>query len=183
MAKREKEPRDSEQRKSVDQERSAHAADGQKTYFPVPSESPAGPVTSKLSKRRQLLREIAPAISPLIIGFALLLALIFVLGYWSLRRMDDVSQNVTESWRSYAAKSKLLLNLRLAVTKLDNEARARHNMEASGRLKPPFGFRVDVARDEVKDYFGQLDNPSLTDPLWVQFRNDLQEPFGATGKI
>ena len=36
-------------------------------------------------------RELAPAVMPVVIGFILLLILISVLGYFSVRRMDEVS--------------------------------------------------------------------------------------------
>src|SRR6266446_5782426 len=70
-------------------------------------------------------RELAPAIMPLIVGFLLLLILIFVLGLLSVRRMDEVSVAVLDLEQQHGAKLSLLLNLRLSITKLNNEARAR----------------------------------------------------------
>ena len=88
-------------------------------------------------------RQIAPAITPLIVGFLLLLILIFVLGLLSVRRMDEVSVAVMGLEQQHAAKLSLLLKLRLAVTKLNNEARARAETEARGELKPPMDLRLN----------------------------------------
>src|SRR6266480_2211076 len=75
-------------------------------------------------------REIAPAVTPLIIGFTLLLIVISVLGYLSVRRIDDVGTQVLDLEHVHAARANLLLQLRLALTRLDNEARARQDAEA-----------------------------------------------------
>lgn len=119
-------------------------------------------------------REIAPAISPLIIGFTLLLGLISVLGYLSVQRMNAVSFRVLDLEHQHAAKQSLLLQLRLAVTKLNNEARARVEAEARRELKPPFDFRLSNARDEVNALLRQLERPPLADDsAWRRFRGDL----------
>ncbi|MGH9956397.1 MAG: two-component system sensor histidine kinase NtrB, partial [Pyrinomonadaceae bacterium] len=118
-------------------------------------------------------REIAPAISPLIVGFTLLLVLISLLGYLSVKRMEGVSTAVYESQRNHAGKLRLLLEMRLAVTKLNNEARARHDAESRGGLKPPFDFRFRSARSEVNDLLRELQRPPISKD-WGQFRQDLQ---------
>ncbi len=124
---------------------------------------------------RARAREIAPAITPLVIGFTLLLGLIFLQGYLSIRRTDDVSFRVLDLENQYAAKLRLLLNLRLAVTKLNNEVRARQESIARNELKPPFAFRLSLARDEILDLVQQLEKPPLSeDSKWQQFRQDLQ---------
>jgi signal transduction histidine kinase len=120
-------------------------------------------------------REIAPAITPLIIGFTVLLALIFVLGYLSIRRMDEVSTQGRELELQHSARLSLLLNLRLALTKLDNEARLRQQAESRGELKPPLDLRLSTARDEINRLLPQIERPPLSeDPNWSQFRRDLQ---------
>jgi len=120
-------------------------------------------------------REIAPAITPLVIGFTLLLGLIFLQGYLSIHRTDDVSFRVLDLENQHAARLSFLLKLRLALTKLNNEARARQQANARNELKPPFAIPLNTARDEVKDYLRQLERPPLMDdPNWQQFRNDLK---------
>jgi signal transduction histidine kinase len=124
---------------------------------------------------RARAREIAPAITPLIIGFALLLGLISVLGYLSVQRMDEVSFRVFDLEHQHAAKLGLLLKLRLAVTKLNNEVRARQDSEARREFKPPFGFRSSLAREEINQQLQQLERPPLSeDPIWRRFQDDLR---------
>jgi len=124
---------------------------------------------------RARVREIAPAITPLIIGFTLLLGLILVLGYLSVQRMDEVSFRVLDLEHQHAAKLGLLLKLRLAVTKLNNEVRARQDSEARRELKPPFDFRLSLAREEINQLLRQLQRPPLSeDPSWRRFRDDLR---------
>ena len=132
------------------------------------------PVTEETGARARA-REIAPAITPLIIGFTLLLALISLLGYLSIQRMDEVSFRVLDLEHQHAAKLDLLLKLRLAVTKLNNEVRARQDSDSRRELKPPFDFRLSLAREEVNQLLEQLERPPLSEaPTWRRFRDDLQ---------
>jgi signal transduction histidine kinase len=133
------------------------------------------PQPTEETPARAGVREIAPAITPLIIGFTLLLALISVLGYLSVQRMDEVSFRVLDLEHQHAAKLGLLLKLRLAVTKLNNEVRARQESDARRELKPPFDFRLSLAREEANDLLQQLQRPPLSeDPSWRRFRDDLR---------
>jgi len=126
--------------------------------------------------RNGWLHEISPAIMPLIVGFLLLLILIAVLGLLSERRMNEVGVAMLDLEQQHAARRSLLLKLRLAVTKLDNEARARSEADARGGLKPPFDFRLGTARDDVNDLLAQIERPLLVnDPGWGKFRTDLAE--------
>ena len=119
-------------------------------------------------------RELSPAIIPLIVGFLLLLILIAVLGFLSVRRMDEVGGAVLELEHQHAAKLSLLLRLRLAVTRLNNEARARADADARRELKPPFEVRLNTARTEANQLLPELERPPLaSDPAWNKFRNDL----------
>lgn len=130
---------------------------------------------------RRRAREIAPTVTPLLIGFTLLLILTFVVGQLSINRMNDVSFTGLALQQQHSAKLSLLLELRLAVTKLNNEARARHDAESSRDLKPPFAFPVSTARDDVEDLIARIDRPPLSDdPSWQGFRSDLQNFAEAT---
>lgn len=124
--------------------------------------------------QRALSVGISPAITPLIIGFTVLLALISVLGLHSVRQMDEVGWAVFEMQRAHATKFNVLMQLRLALTKLNNEARARHAAESRGELKPPFNFRLSGARDDVTRITRDLERSVLAEhPSWRKFRNDL----------
>jgi signal transduction histidine kinase len=121
---------------------------------------------------------------PLIVGFLLLLILIFVLGALSVRRMDEVSVAVLELDQHHAAKLSLLLKLRLAVTKLNNEARARAESEARGEMRPPLDLRLNTAQEELSDLLLQLERPPLSeDPTWRQFRTDLKSFIEVTDDL
>ena len=143
------------------------------------SESP--PLSESLQVRA---RKIAPAITPLVIGFLLLLALIATLSIFSVQIMTDVSFQARNLETEYTARLSLLLNLRLAITRLDNEARTRATFESRGVFTPPFEVRLSAARDQVIEFMGQLDRPPLSeDASWIQFRKDLQNYVDVTRDI
>lgn len=124
---------------------------------------------------RPRTREIAPAITPLVIGFTLLLALISILGYLSVQRMNDVSSRVLDLEQHLSARLRLQQNLRLAITKLNNEARRREESEARGELNPPFEVPLSKARQEVNLYIRLMESPPLADePSWVRFHDGLK---------
>ena len=124
---------------------------------------------------RERAREIAPTVGPLLIGFTLLLGLILVLGYLSGSRMDQVNNAVLDLERQHSARLGLLLQLRLAATKLNNEARLRHEAESRRELKPPFDFRLSTAREEVVRLLSVLDQTRITeDPDWQKITADLR---------
>ena len=120
-------------------------------------------------------RGLIRAISPLVVGFLILLALISGLGLFSISKMDDVAYRARDLTSRNSAQLRLLLELRLAVTKLDNEARARQQAESRNEIGPPFDFKLSNARDDVRDKFTNLDRPPLSDnAAWRQFKYDLQ---------
>lgn len=134
-----------------------------------PTQSPA-----PSSPKRHWAQRVAPAVTPLFLGFLVLLILISVLGFLSVRRMDEVSIAVLGLEQQHAAKLSLLLKLRLAVTKLNNEARARADSEARREIRPPIDMRLNRARDELKDLMPSLERALTADPTWQKFKNDLQ---------
>ncbi|HEX3230685.1 MAG TPA: ATP-binding protein [Pyrinomonadaceae bacterium] len=115
-----------------------------------------------------------PALLPLVAGFALVLLLILVLGNLSIRRIEDTSRETVNLGDSFAARSKILFELRVALTKLDNEARDRMGAEARREIRPPFDVRLDTARNGVINIMPQLDHLPLSElPKWRKFRDDL----------
>jgi signal transduction histidine kinase len=120
-------------------------------------------------------RAFAPAIAPLIIGFLLLLGLISGLGWWGVRKMDDVGFQARDFAVQHSARLRLLLDLRLRIRELDNEARARHEAESRRELGPPFDVRLSTTRDKVNEAIKSLDNPPLSEEAgWKQMRSDLE---------
>jgi signal transduction histidine kinase len=126
-------------------------------------------------------QEVSPALVPLVVGFLLLLILIAVLGWSSGQRMSAVGDAVLDLEQIQSNRQDLLLRLRLAITKLDNEARARGQADARGELKPPLGLRLSSARADLNKLLGEMGHrlPS-DDPAWGSFRNDLASYVEAT---
>ena len=122
-------------------------------------------------------RGLAPAVTPLIIGFLLLLALISAVGLIGVRLMDAVSNEALDVGRQRSARLNLLWDLHAGVTKLDNEARARARFEAApARIALPFDLQLNTARNEVLDALPRLDSPPISnEPSWIQLRDDLKE--------
>src|ERR1043166_3387717 len=115
-----------------------------------------------------------PALWPLVAGFALLLLLILVLGNLSVRRIEETSSQAMVLAENFAAKNQVLLELRVALTKLDNEARKRMEAVARREIRPPIDLRLDTARNEVANKLPQLDHLPLADlSKWRKFRDDL----------
>ena len=123
----------------------------------------------------------APALAPLIVGALLLLAVITALGLRSGSKMEEVTFGARELALQHSARLKLVLDLRLMLTKLDNEARARHEAESRREIVSPFEFRLSKAREDVRNALTIIDNPALTkSEEWVKFRNDLEDYLQTT---
>jgi signal transduction histidine kinase len=119
-------------------------------------------------------RRFDPALLPLIIGFAILLLLVLAQGNLSVRRLEDTSHRALQLEQSYATRASLLLRFRVALTRLDNEARIRAEADARRELRPPFDLRLDTARNAVAELLPWLDHPPISDlPKWQKFRTDL----------
>jgi len=118
--------------------------------------------------------QLDPTLLPLIGGFAVLLLLIIVLGNLSVRRLEDTSREALDIEHQHASKAKLLLQLRVALTRLDNEARDRMEADARHELQPIFAFRLSTARGKVDELVPLLDHPPLSEiPKWRTFRGNL----------
>jgi signal transduction histidine kinase len=128
------------------------------------------------------LRKLAPSLRPIVVGFALLLVLVFLLGYLSARQLEDVSAGVFDLQNRQAAKVNTLLELRTAITKLDNEARVRARIgEPEGTVQPPFALRLRNARDEVNDRVQRFNHLSLAQTeRGINFRRELASYLEAT---
>jgi signal transduction histidine kinase len=115
-----------------------------------------------------------PTLMPLLVGCALLLLFVIVLGNLSVRRVEDTSRQVLILDQQYAARAALLLQIRIALTRLDNEARDKMEAEARKEIRPPFDMRLGSARDELNKLVPLLDHVPLEQlPNWGAFREDL----------
>ncbi|MGZ8848178.1 MAG: two-component system sensor histidine kinase NtrB [Pyrinomonadaceae bacterium] len=115
-----------------------------------------------------------PTLMPLLVGCALLLLFVIVLGNLSVRRVEDTSHKVLLLEQQFAARASLLLHLRIALTQLDNEARNRMEAQARKELRPPFDMRLNTARDELIRQIPLLERVPLAElPKWRAFHGDL----------
>jgi signal transduction histidine kinase len=160
--------------------------DGEVVYERIraPEDETGEPGAGKGGARRappRLRSRIAPTLKPLLIGFAVLLALIIALSYLSVRQLEEVSREVLDLERQYAGKLSILLRLRTASTKLDNEARARQASESRNELVPPFDVRLRNARSELKEVLGLYDHlPLAQTDKGRTLRNNITSFLGLT---
>ncbi len=151
-------------------------------YRKTPSADDRRRVRSTLSR----LQGFAPALAPLIVGFLLLLGLIYGLGYLALREMRNVTFQADDVSSQRLARLQLLYDLRLKVTQLDNEARLRARTESGPEqerreLLPPFEGRLNNARDDVAAALRRLEVPPLSEEkVWKELRTELQSYVQST---
>jgi signal transduction histidine kinase len=102
---------------------------------------------------------------PLLVGFALLVGLVLGLGYMSRRRVRVVTYGLRDVARRLEASSETLLNLRLALSRLDTEARIRGRVEAGtgGVTLPPTDLRLRNERGDFDRLVEEFDRLPLSD--------------------
>src|SRR5205085_1487192 len=126
----------------------------------------------------------APAITPLVIGFLLLLALILVLGLRTANKMNDVGSNARILTLQYSTHLSDLSDLRLSISRLDSEARIRATAEASRQLTPPLELRLDKARDDAKQALKKLGTPPVNmEKEWNELKTDTQSFIDVTADL
>src|SRR3954463_9362750 len=104
---------------------------------------------------------IDPALIPLVVGFAILLLLVLLLGNLSVRRLEETSSRTFQLEQTHLARTKLLMDLRVALTRLDNEARDRMGANARREIRPPLDLRLDTERNRLADQLDVVDRAQL----------------------
>ncbi|HEV2801982.1 MAG TPA: ATP-binding protein [Pyrinomonadaceae bacterium] len=131
-------------------------AGGRVVYSRLPGADEAGEVrpataASGAGGLPSFVREpLAPTLPTLLVAFVLLVLLVFGLGYLSVKEVESVSTEVQRLDLQAAERTELLLDLRSALTQLDNEARERGMREASGGVVNPFNLKLRQARGDVE---------------------------------
>ncbi|HEY0169659.1 MAG TPA: ATP-binding protein [Pyrinomonadaceae bacterium] len=102
---------------------------------------------------------------PLIVGFVLLVGLVIGLGRLSVDKVRDVTLDTRSNEGRLTATSNALLSLRLALSRLDAEARIRGRMEAgtAGVMLPPSDLRLRNERGELERLIAAFDDLPLAD--------------------
>ncbi|HZH91565.1 MAG TPA: ATP-binding protein [Pyrinomonadaceae bacterium] len=93
---------------------------------------------------------LAPTLPTLLVAFVLLILLVFGLGYLSVKEVESVSTEVQRLDHQSADRTQMLLDLRSALTQLDNEARERGTRVAGGGIVNPFDLKLRRARGDVE---------------------------------
>ena len=121
---------------------------------------------------------------PLLVGFALLVGLVFGLGYQSAAKVEEVTLSTRDEDRRFARASDALLNLRLALTRLDTEARIRARIEAGtgGVMLPPTDLRMRNERGEVEKLLAEFEGLHLPDAAKKQDVRDRVVRYVETTK-
>ncbi len=110
-------------------------------------------------------RSLWQAIVPLLLGFAMLVALVIGLGLLSDDKLEAISVETSQDERRLSSMFGNLLNLQLALSKLNTEARIRARVDSGteGVLQPPTDVRVRRAREEVESLLKTYDALPLSD--------------------
>jgi nitrogen fixation/metabolism regulation signal transduction histidine kinase len=116
-------------------------------------------------RRPPVTPPLAPTLKTIIVGFVLLLALVILLGYLSVRKADEVGTKILDDERRYAAIRDFTFELRNASTKLDNEARARGRKlgTETEETRPIFEGPLTRARTHVKELLRRLERPPYSE--------------------
>src|SRR5205085_10769361 len=119
----------------LEQKKRQEEKDGEVVYRRISPGEGEEPQKSDPNKRRRLslTSHLAPTLKTVIVGFALLLTLVILLGYLRVRKTTEVGRKILADERRQGAIRQLVLDLRLATTKLDHGARARGRRSAASR--------------------------------------------------
>ena len=125
-------------------------------------------------------RSFMRTITPVIIGFVMLLVLIIGLGLRSANRIEEIGNIARGRSSQYSERLQAFSDLRLKISELYGESRVRHAVLSRG-LAPPFGFRLAEARDELVETVAKMDrNPLFQDNDWANLRSDVQQYISMT---
>ena len=119
---------------------------------------------------------------PLLVGFVLLIGLVLGLGYLSVGKVRDVTYDTRSADTRLLAMSETLLNLRLALSRLDTEARIRGRIEAGtgGVMLPPTDLRLRNERGDFERLLGEFDRLPLADAAEKRKTRELADQYVAT---
>ncbi|MGI8996711.1 MAG: two-component system sensor histidine kinase NtrB [Pyrinomonadaceae bacterium] len=126
--------------------------------------------------------KVSPTLPTLLGGFVLLIGLVYGLGYSSVSEMERVSDEVRNQSQLRSARTKLLLEFDNALSRLNDEARARDAAESRGGINNPFDLRLRRTRGDVRDVLASFERrlPVAQTPEGRAFRENLNEYIGIT---
>lgn len=129
-------------------------------------------------------RQLAPTLWPLMLGFLILLVLVFLLGVLSERELENMRSGVGNAQLTLDGRTDLYTRTLAAAERLNTEARLRADREARKEVLPPLAVNVSNARNELNEQIDKLNNPSLMAlPSWAKLRKDLQTFSDSTKEL
>jgi nitrogen-specific signal transduction histidine kinase len=142
--------------------------DGEVVYRRIsPGVDQTEPPNGKRDKKAKssVTAPLAPTLKTIIVGFMLLLALVILLGYLSVRKTDEVGTKMLDDQRRHAAIRDFTLELRIAATRLDNEARARGRRlgTEAEETRPVFEGPLSRTRGELRELLRRLELPPYSE--------------------
>jgi signal transduction histidine kinase len=151
---------------------------GEGAARPVAEASPPGGVSSAEGAYGPPWQTLVP----LSVGFVLLVGLVFGLGYQSAGKVSDVTYGTKNEYLRLSTMSDTLLNLRLALSRLDTEARMRARLEAGTGdvMLPPSDLRLRNERGEVEKLLAEFDQLPIPDGAKKQEVHDRVVDYIAT---
>ncbi|MGB8509404.1 MAG: ATP-binding protein [Pyrinomonadaceae bacterium] len=123
------------------------------------------------------------ALLPLLVGFTLLIGLVFGLGTLSVGKLQTISSRARGDERRLSEITNRLLNLRLALDRLNTEARIRAQIEAGTRgvLLPPVDLRLRTERSAVENLLPLYDQlPLKQADKKLVIRHDIENYIAVT---
>ncbi len=119
---------------------------------------------------------------PLLVGFVLLVGLVFILGFQSAGKVSEVTYDTRDEYMRLATMSDALLNMRLALSRLDTEARIRARVDAgtSNVIQPPSDLRLRTERGDFEKLLAEFDQLPIADAAKKQEAHDLAVSYVAT---
>jgi signal transduction histidine kinase len=119
---------------------------------------------------------------PLSVGFVLLVGLVFGLGYKSAGKVSEITYDTKDEYTKLSTMSDTLLNLRLALSRLDTEARMRARLEAGtgNVMLPPSDLRLRHERGDFEKQLAEFDKLPIPDPAKKQDVHDRIVDYIAT---
>lgn len=103
-----------------------------------------------------------------------MLLLVLLLGNLSVRRLEETSSRALQMETTHLARTQLLMQLRVALTSLDYEARNRMVANARREIRAPFDLRLDTQRNRLADQLDTVYRAQLGDsPGWKSLQDKL----------
>jgi signal transduction histidine kinase/cell division protein FtsL len=130
---------------------------------------------------KEIKSRLTPSFVPLLIGFTVLLIVVFLLGVLSEAEISSVQRDIAELELRQGEKTKLFFDVSNAVDSLDSEARIRAKGKRSGELMPPSEIRLDNAREKLRETFPRFKGVTfLKEENWLVLQQSLEKFVAAT---